>query len=409
MRRIFTGEIASVINNPYAGRHGYYPVFGSDMIIQPSDHVLIEHGDGSIESFKLYQRLLDDPWVRANFAKLTHEIISRNWSVIPVEDTPADKLVADYVNTVLTQANFDELCRNLLDAYICSLSVAEVIWGLNNKQVTVRAVKSKDIRRFVLMYDPEHPHEPKLRLRKDRFDRKGVPVPDRKFILFRYYEQASDDEYGHGVGSALYHPVLFMRRAIESWLVATDSQAQPTIIGEIPGDARQADIEYFNTLVDNIAEQGSAVLPPGFNIRPVQTVGNVDIYSQIVDMMRDIISMVILGESSTGRPETGSYAKDSISNSIRLMKAKSLSDALSECLNRTLIRWIVDLNFGVDVPAPTVYREFSEEKISSLTVGDLKELKQTFNLQPPKEWLERHFSVVLEEVGDERGTDSPTT
>jgi hypothetical protein len=47
----------------------------------------------------------------------------------------------------------------------------------------------------------------------------------------------------------------------------------------------------------------------------------------------------------------GSYARDQISDSVRMRKAKAFSEELDETLNATLIRWIVELNYpGAAIP-----------------------------------------------------------
>jgi hypothetical protein len=81
---------------------------------------------------------------------------------------------------------------------------------------------------------------------------------------------------------------------------------------------------------------------------------------------------------------------------------------LSHTLTQTLVRWIVDLNFGTDVAAPVLTREFRIEE-SPLTMPDVSLLIQS-GYTPRKEWIERHFRVELEEKKEGDGAeDEPTT
>jgi hypothetical protein len=80
---------------------------------------------------------------------------------------------------------------------------------------------------------------------------------------------------------------------------------------------------------------------------------------------------------------------------------------LSHTLTQTLIRWIVDLNFGTDVAAPVLTREFRIEE-SPLTMPDVSLLIQS-GYTPRKEWIERHFRVELEEKKEESEEGQPTT
>jgi hypothetical protein len=80
---------------------------------------------------------------------------------------------------------------------------------------------------------------------------------------------------------------------------------------------------------------------------------------------------------------------------------------LSQTLTQTLIRWVVDLNFGTDVAAPYLTREFRIEE-SPLTMPDVSLLIQS-GYTPRKEWIERHFRVELEEKQGDEGEDQATT
>jgi hypothetical protein len=81
---------------------------------------------------------------------------------------------------------------------------------------------------------------------------------------------------------------------------------------------------------------------------------------------------------------------------------------LSHTLTQTLVRWIVDLNFGTDVAAPILTREFRIEE-SSLTMPDVSLMIQS-GYTPRKEWIERHFRVELEDKSSsEENAEENTT
>jgi hypothetical protein len=67
---------------------------------------------------------------------------------------------------------------------------------------------------------------------------------------------------------------------------------------------------------------------------------------------------------------------------------------------------MVDLNFGTDVAAPTLTREFRIEE-SPLTMPDVSLMIQS-GYTPRKEWIERHFRVELEEkeISEEQSNET---
>jgi hypothetical protein len=90
------------------------------------------------------------------------------------------------------------------------------------------------------------------------------------------------------------------------------------------------------------------------------------------------------------------------------VRASEISEMLSQTLTQTLVRWIVDLNFGTDVAAPVLTREFRIEE-SPLTMPDVSLLIQS-GYTPRKEWIERHFRVELEDKsGSEENAQEGTT
>jgi hypothetical protein len=82
-----------------------------------------------------------------------------------------------------------------------------------------------------------------------------------------------------------------------------------------------------------------------------------------------------------------------------VVRASEMSEMLSQTLTQTLVRWVVDLNFGIDVAAPVLTREFRIEE-SPLTMPDVSLLIQS-GYTPRKEWIERHFRVELEQKSSE--------
>lgn len=137
------------------------------------------------------------------------------------------------------------------------------------------------------------------------------------------------------------------------------------------------------------------ILPEGYELDFVVPSGSPEVFKNLIDYIDKEISLVVCGEDEAGRAEAGSRASSQVANTIRVVRASELSERLSHTLSQTLVRWIVDLNFGTDVAAPTLTREFRIEE-SPITVPDLSLLVQS-GYVPRREWIERHFRVELEE------------
>lgn len=137
------------------------------------------------------------------------------------------------------------------------------------------------------------------------------------------------------------------------------------------------------------------ILPEGYELEFVVPSGSPEVFKNLIEYIDKEISLVICGEDEAGQAEAGSRASSQVANTIRVVRASEISEMLSQTLTQTLVRWIVDLNFGVDVAAPVLTREFRIEE-SPLTMPDVSLLIQS-GYTPRKEWIERHFRVELEE------------
>jgi hypothetical protein len=119
------------------------------------------------------------------------------------------------------------------------------------------------------------------------------------------------------------------------------------------------------------------------------------VFKGLIDYLDKVISLLICGENEAGQAESGSRASSMVANVVRVVRASEISEMICHQLTQTLVRWIVDLNFGADVASPTLTREFRIEE-SQLTPADVSLLIQN-GFKPRREWIERHFRVDLED------------
>jgi hypothetical protein len=135
------------------------------------------------------------------------------------------------------------------------------------------------------------------------------------------------------------------------------------------------------------------------------------VFKGLIDYLDKVISLLICGENEAGQAESGSRASSMVANVVRVVRASEISEMICHQLTQTLVRWIVDLNFGADVASPTLTREFRIEE-SQLTPADVSLLIQN-GFKPRREWIERHFRVDLEDEAKsaegQQGSEGETT
>ena len=280
------------------------------------------------------------------------------------------------------------------------------MWKKTKRGVIPYDVRMRDQRRFV--FQESEDAQTGFTMRCLTFNRmfEGVELPQRKFIVNRYWVSHNGDPYGSALGRILYPLVKFRRRAIESYVLYGDRYATPTAVAKAPLSASTRELDTLYGHLSNLSQETAMILPEGYELEFVVPSGSPEVFKTLIDYIDKEISLVLCGEDEAGRAESGSRASSQVANSIRVVRASEISEMLSHTLTQTLVRWIVDLNFGTDVAAPSLTREFRIEE-SPLTMPDVSLMIQS-GYTPKKEWIERHFRVELEEKKEGAPTEEST-
>ena len=392
------GEVARYTSDPYQLSSIY--MFGSSSpftgqgstIVRPNDDLLIQKGGN--RALSVYQRLLFDEQLQGCFSKLLQEVTSRPWYIEPYSDKPGDMAVRDFVAEVLEEMPLDDIYKGIAECLIVGFSVGEIMWKKTSRGIIPYDVRMRDQRRFV--FQEEEKAQTGFTMRCLTFNRmfEGVELPQRKFIVNRYWVNHNGDPYGSSLGRILYPLVKFRRRAIESYVLYGDRYATPTAVAKAPLSASTQELDTLYDHLSNLSQETAMILPEGYELEFVEPHGSPDVFKNLIDYIDKEISVLICGENEAGQAEAGSRASSQVANTVRVVKAAELSEMISQNLTQTLVRWIVDLNFGTDVTAPVLTREFRIEE-STLTMPDVSLLIQS-GYTPKKEWIERHFRVELE-------------
>lgn len=318
-----------------------------------NDPLLLEKG----QNIEMYRDLKRDGKVFSCLQKRYGALIGRSWAVEPVNE--ADSADGEVLTKLLKLFNFDQLCRDLLDAVIMGYSVSEIIWGARDQFYVPENLPKRRQRRFVYQQETKD-KAPRLKLLTADAMVTGVDLPDKKFIVHRVNPE-DDNPYGTGLGLQLYWPVFFKRKGIVSWIKLCDRFGSPTPWGKYPRNAGPQEKATLADALRAFSSDGFVMTPEGSLIELLESKlsGNITTQEQLVAVMDDAIAEIILGQEPrvSGGGALASASKER--TSVRLDLVQADSDLLSETLNRTLIAWLCELN-GL---APcVVYRQIKEEE-----------------------------------------------
>lgn len=363
------GNLAGYKSDPYTW--GGLPTVLTGAILPRRDDILIEEAGGGPRAIEHYTRLFNDSSVIAAWEKLVGEIIQRKWEVFPASDTDRDEEVAEFVrqaiyhmgsNTrqsrgrdmlVSSNSGFDAFVRGMCESLILGISIGEICWMRQGSYIVPSEIKIRDPRRIQFILNEDGSISPRVITIQSAVE--GLPVPLRSMVIHRHWAYSNNmDPYGTGLGRQLYSLVEFRRTLMSFWLQYADKHTTPTAVGKFSLGTPEEEINSLLTALQRLGQETSIVLPDEMDVKWLEGgAGKPEIYQSLVTYIDQQISFLVNGESTVGQDtgSTGSYARDSVADSVRMRKAKAFSEELDETLNATLIRWIVELNYpGASVP-----------------------------------------------------------
>jgi hypothetical protein len=124
-------------------------------------------------------------------------------------------------------------------------------------------------------------------------------------------------------------------------------------VGKFSLGTPDEEVASLFTALQRLGQETAIVIPDEMEVDWLESQGRSEVYEKLIEYVDQQISFVLNGENTVGQEtgNVGSYARDQVSDSLRMRKAKTFSEELDETINATLIRWIVELNYpGVSVP-----------------------------------------------------------
>ncbi|MDR1890143.1 MAG: DUF935 domain-containing protein [Zoogloeaceae bacterium] len=322
-------------------------------VLTSNDPLLSERG----ANLEVYRDLKRDAKVFAALQKRIGALVCRPWAVDPVR--AGDTASALALTAILKRFNFDQLCRDLMDAVLMGFSVSEIVWIQQEHLIFPARLLKRRQRRFTYAQEkPDNP--PELRLLTREAMLRGIPLPDKKFIVHRMNPE-DDNPYGMGLGLQLFWPVFFKRKGLVAWAKLCDRFGTPTVWGQYPRDAGPKERRTLADGLKAFSSDGYIMTPEGALIELIESHvgGNITTQEALIQAMDDYIAEVLLGQEPKSESGGALAAASKERAAVRLDLVQADSDLLSETLNRTLIAWICEFN---GLGPCTVYRQIKEEE-----------------------------------------------
>jgi len=422
------GNIGGYLSDPYTW--GGLPSAIAGTILPRRDDILIEEGGGGPRSIEAYTRLFNDSAVISAWEKLVGEIIQRKWEVFPASSSDRDEEVAEFVRQTIyhigtntrqshgrdmlasCNSGFDSFVRGMCESLILGISIGEICWMRQGGYVIPAEIKIRDPRRFQFVLNTDGSISPRVVTIQSPVE--GLALPLRSMVIHRHWAYSNNmDPYGTGLGRQLYSLVEFRRTLMSFWLQYADKHTTPTAVGTFTLGTPEEEVKSLFTALQRIGQETAIVIPDEMDIKWLEGgAGRPELYENLVSYIDRQISFLINGESTVGQDtgSVGSYARDSIADSVRMRKAKAFSEQLDETLNSTLVRWIVELNYpGASIPRLRRNFEDLEQREDPVKVVQMMAQLQALGYQVTDlDWIRDKLEIPSLEKGEIPGMDGMT-
>lgn len=327
-------------------------------------------------------------------------VLGLSHDVEPVSDDARDVEVADFIREVTESGDFRHMLFSCLDAIAKGYSCTEVLWDSVDGRWLPCAYAHRDPRWFVL--DRETGQQ--IRLRTGTEWNSGVELPPYKFVIHAP-RLGSMIPLQAGVARivAAYH--VFKAFTLADWLRLSELHGEPFRLAEASDELSDDERASLMRAAIAMGKAKAVMVPKGSSISLVSsnigggTGANGGVHPVLIKWINKEISKAVLG-SNVIDEEGGSFAK--AESLEKFGDDRTISDArqLEDTINGTLIRWLVALNFGPDVPCPRWSMDTSQQEDLGSLADAMKEFLDR-GLQVPQWWVAEKFGVPVEQIPEE--------
>ncbi len=259
-------------------------------------------------------------------------------------DEGLDAEIADAVRELTRRPEFGELVDDLLDGLGKGFSVCEILWDTSGKQWWPRDYEWRDPRFFV--FDRESGRQ--VRLLDEADTVYGIPLPPFKFVV--HFPRLKTGFPLRG-GLARLAAVTYMCKSYDltDWLAFAEVYGMPLRIGRYGPAATAEDLKVLRTAVANLGMDAAAILPDSMRIEFQDAMkGNAsgDLFQTLAEWLDKQTSKAVLGQTASTEGTPGKLGNEASQEEVRQDIKRADAKALSNTINRHLVKPFVDLNWG---------------------------------------------------------------
>lgn len=263
------------------------------------------------------------------------------------------RLIQEFIN----RDDLDGILFDMLDALGKGYSITETIWETSAKQWMPQKLIRADQRFFEI----DKTDGRTLRLMGDANDR--YDLDPYKFIIHN-----APAKSGFPIRGGVLRPCLWMSLfktyQFKDWVIFNEAYNQPMRLGKYHAGASDEEKRVLLQAVHNIGSDAAGIIPENMTVEFIEAAAKASSegsYHKLINLCDLQSSKAVLGQTTTTDAISGGHAVSKEHNEVRKDIAVSDAKKLAYTLNHTIVRWIIDFNFGPQEKYPTIAIGLSEE------------------------------------------------
>lgn len=391
------GEVAA----PHAGsRYRGYPSRG--LTPEGLSALFAEADEGrTMRQVELYEEMEEkDAHLGSVLQTRKLAVLGLEWEVTASPGEAHGETVAAFVRDAIKRIdNLEEALSALMDATGKGFSVAELIWEIRDGHALIRELRPHAQSAFTFLGLEGLPREPKLLTSQE-------PIYGEQLIPGKFAVHHATGRAAHPVRAGAMRPCawmyLFKNYTLKDWVIFSERFAQPMRVGKFGPGATEEDRRALRQAVFNLGSDAAAIISESTVIELLEAEGrkgSAEVYERLAAYCDRAMSKVVLGQTLTTEQSGGAYATAKVHESVRRDILEADSVALARTLRASVIRPLVEYNFGTGTKLPG-FRFMHEPG------GDLRELAGTYaalssmGVQIPESHIRERFGIPSGEAAD---------
>ena len=318
------------------------------------DRVLLTQAYQELAWYDLYSEVERDTHVSSVMQSAKLNVAGMKYDIQPhislgeKKASARNLAIADFVKHALkATGHFPQHLFNLMDALGKGFSCSEIMWEVKNNTILPVNILNRPQRR--IQFDAVT-RAPKIRNIQNPYY--GDPLPDKKFIVHKV-SSTWENPFGDALDQNLYWMWLFKRMVFKFFMTHLEVGASSVPIVKHPINASQELKNEALAIAEQIRSGAYGRIPANFELIWA-TMNNSSSISQsyeiFIRLVNDEMSKCINGQTLTseagGTKGSGSMALGKVHQITQSSRDVFRAEGLSATLNSSLIKWIVDFNFG---------------------------------------------------------------